>query len=84
MNIIMNIGHTIKELRQARGLTQMQLAEGINSTQASVQEWETGKKCPMIDAVVALAKFFDVSTDYLLGVENASGVEARCYPYDKN
>jgi len=71
----MNIAQVIKELRQARGLTQTQLAEAIHSTQASIQEWETGKKRPMIDAVVSLAKFFDVSADYLLGLEDEIGAK---------
>ena len=73
----MTISQKIKELRQSHGLTQMKLARAIGSTQASVQEWESGERRPVIDAVVALAKFFGVSTDYLLGLEDESGAKIQ-------
>lgn len=58
----------LKELREEKGLSQNQLAKQTGLSQVSVSLWESKKKNPSIDAVIVLAKFFDVSSDYLLGL----------------
>ena len=57
------------ELRKNKGLTQEQLAEKLNISRDSVNSWENAKKerLPAIDKLKLLAKYFDVSVDYLLG-----------------
>ncbi len=60
----------LKELRQETGLTQTQLAKKVGISQAGIAKWETGDRSPDIEFVVILAKFFGVSTDYLLGLED--------------
>lgn len=52
-------------------MTQNQLAEALNVTQDSISLWETGKRIPDTQYVVALCKFFDVSADYLLGLSDS-------------
>ena len=64
----MTIGERIKELRKEKGVSQMKLAKEIGYTQPAINDWEIGKRRPIIDAVIALAQFFDVSSDYLWGV----------------
>ena len=66
----MSIGERIKELRKEKRLTQSQLAKEIGYTQQIVADWETSKKKPASDAIIALAKFFDVSADYILGLKD--------------
>ena len=56
-----------KELRTEKRMTQQQLADAINSSQQSITDWETGKKIPHSDALIAMADVFDVSIDYLVG-----------------
>lgn len=56
-----------KELRMQKKMTQSQLANAIGSTQQSVTDWETGKKVPHSDALIAMADTFGVSIDYLVG-----------------
>ena len=63
----------IKELRKERGLTQKQLAQNIGYTQPAVNDWENKKTRPTFEAVIALADFFDVSADYLLGRVDEAG-----------
>jgi transcriptional regulator with XRE-family HTH domain len=63
----MKIGERIKELRTERKLNQAELAKAIGYGQSIITEWELGRKRPISDAVIALADFFDVSADYLLG-----------------
>ena len=63
-----NLGTRIKELRKEMGCTQIVLADVLGVTQDSISLWETGKRIPDTQYVIALCKFFDVSSDYLLGL----------------
>ena len=62
------IGHIIKELRREMDCTQSKLADVLGVTQDSISLWEHDKRVPDTQYIVALAKFFDVTTDYLLGL----------------
>ena len=61
-------GERLYKLRTARGLTQVQLAEAIGSSQRALSRYETVAEFPPANTVVALAKALRVSTDELLGV----------------
>ena len=54
-------------LRKERNLTQKQLAEGVKLSEIAIQNYESGRRKPAYDALLALADFFDVSLDYLVG-----------------
>ena len=60
------IGHIIKELRREMDCTQNKLADVLGVTQDSISLWENDKRIPDTQYIVAMAKFFDVTTDYLL------------------
>lgn len=62
-------GEKLKELRIEKGLTQFQLAREIGNSQSAVIYWETNKQEPSISALKKLCQFFDVSADYLLGLD---------------
>ena len=62
----MDIGKRIAELRKARKWTQQELADKLYVTDKAVSKWEQGLGSPELSTVVALAKVFGVSTDYLL------------------
>lgn len=64
----------IRELRQARGWTQAELARRLNITRNGVNSWEQGLSMPSPSYLVDLANIFSVSTDYLLGIEKLSSV----------
>lgn len=57
----------IKSLRQKRGLSQQELAKLLFVNQTAVSQWERGSTNPSTDTAIALANFFDVSVDFLLG-----------------
>ena len=57
----------LKELRLEKNLSQLELAKAIGFSQSSIVYWETGQRVPNAQAVIILARFFEVSTDYLLG-----------------
>ena len=51
-------------------MTQSDLAKELCTTQDTISLWELGKSFPDATSIVKLAKFFNVSTDYLLGLED--------------
>ena len=57
----------IKSLRQKKGLSQQELAKLLFVNQTAVSQWERGVTNPSTDTAIALADFFDVSLDYLVG-----------------
>jgi transcriptional regulator with XRE-family HTH domain len=59
----------LKELRKNRGLTQNDVAEFVGVKQNSYNSWENGKREPNFSKLQKLAKYFNVSTDYLLDSE---------------
>ena len=65
----MNIGNTIKLLRQEKGMTQTELASLLFISQDTVSLWERNKSLPDIKSLIKLSKIFQVSTDYILGLE---------------
>ena len=66
----MEIGKIIRQLRKERRLSQTELAQEIFTTQDTISLWELGKSLPDAMSIVKLAKFFEVSADYLLGLED--------------
>lgn len=65
--------NVIKELRTENNLYQKQLAQAIGTTETTVIRWENGQSEPSAYFIVQLAKFFHVSTDFLLGLEDDTG-----------
>lgn len=63
----MNLAGNIANFRKERGLTQAQLAEALNMTSAAVSKWETGAAVPDLDTLIALADYFRLPMDDLLG-----------------
>lgn len=57
----------LKELRLKKKLSQDQLSYKTGLSQSAIGNWEIGKSIPVATAVVTLAKYFGVTTDYLLG-----------------
>lgn len=60
----------LKELRSQKNVSQMQLAVKTGLSQSAIAKWELGKTEPSASAIITLAKFFNETTDYLLGVED--------------
>ncbi|MCL2081856.1 MAG: helix-turn-helix domain-containing protein [Oscillospiraceae bacterium] len=62
-----DFGKHLKTVRKSRNLTQKQLAESIGASESGVQNYELGTRKPTFDMLIALADYFDVSLDYLVG-----------------
>ena len=65
------IGERLKQLRIKNGLKQQELADMFGLSSGTISFYESEQRKPDIDFIVAVAKYFDVSTDYLLGLTNA-------------
>lgn len=65
-----NFGERLKELRIEKGLSLKKLADAVGLTPAGINYWEQNKRVPNLDAVIALADFFNVSLDYIAGRED--------------
>ena len=59
----------LKELRNYLGYTQSDLAKKLSLTRASINAWEMGLSAPSTPFIVELAQLFNVTTDYLLGLD---------------
>lgn len=57
----------LKELRKNRKISQIKLAMDLNLSQNSISRYETGEREADYDTLVAIADYFNVSVDYLLG-----------------
>ena len=65
------IGENIKRLRREKGVTQEKLAEHLGISTQAVSKWERGETLPDITLVIPLASYFGISTDELLGLDEA-------------
>jgi len=64
----MVFGERLADLRKKRNLSQYALAAKFNISQSTLAMWEKGNRSPSNTTIANIAKYFDVSTDYLLGV----------------
>lgn len=69
----------LRELRKERGLSQKAFAEILQTTNSSVCDWERGRSQPDLTMLAKIACYFDISADYLLGLEDDSGVKIKPY-----
>ena len=60
----------LRELRNEKKLSTRELAKAINASDASISFWENDINEPKISYLIKLAEFFDVSTDFLLGLKD--------------
>lgn len=64
----LSLGEKIRNLREDADLNQTELGKAVCMTQRKISYIECGKYEPNVDDIIALCKFFKVSSDYLLGL----------------
>ena len=60
----------LRELRQEKGIGQVELAQATDVSKGIISLWENGLREPKMSNLIALAQYFGVSIDYLVGLEN--------------
>lgn len=63
-----NFGIRLKKLREERGLAVEKLANELKLTAFSILMWEKDKRVFSLKVLIKLAKYFNVTIDYLLGL----------------
>ena len=74
------LGTRIKELRKAFGLSQVELAMRMEVTKQTISNWENENIQPSIEMLIRVAALFQVSTDYLLGLDNTQTINVDGLP----
>lgn len=72
----LNIGETIKRLRKEREITQEEFSEILGVSCQSVSRWENDLCYPDIELIPVIADFFGITTDTLMGIDNAAEKKA--------
>lgn len=72
---MVDFGNTLKALRLRESMTQAQLAQKLGVTKSVISAYETGLRLPSYDVLIHIAKIYNVSTDYLLGIERKQNVD---------
>ena len=60
----------IRELRKEKGLKQLEVAKFLNMSPTGYNKYEISSSAPGIETIIKLAKFYNVSIDYLVGISN--------------
>lgn len=68
----MDFKDRLKELRKAKGLSQVTLAERLGLSKSTIGAYETGDITPSVDALNLIADYFNVDMNFLLGKEEQS------------
>ncbi len=68
--LLLKVGDKIRELRQARGVTQENLADALGITAQAVSRWESGTVYPDMELIPGIANYFGVTIDELFGCQS--------------
>lgn len=74
------LGQRIDTLRRALNWSQVELAKRLSVAKQTVSNWENDNIQPSIEMLVRLAKLFNVTTDYLLGLEDVPRISTEGLP----
>lgn len=72
---MVDFGNTLKTLRLRKNMTQAQLAQKLGLTKSVISAYETGLRLPSYDILIHIARIYNVSTDYLLGIEQKQEID---------
>ena len=64
-----NFAERLKELRKEKDIPQEVLAKELGVGNGTISLWENGKREPKLSSLMLLARYFEVSIDYLVGLE---------------
>lgn len=72
---MVDFGNRLKTLRLQKHQTQEQLARRLRLTKSVINAYENGLRMPSYEVLIAIAKLYNVPTDYLLWQENAQPLD---------
>lgn len=60
----------LRDIREDRDITQKEIAEVLHIRQNTYSQYESGKRQVPVEVIITLARYYRVTTDYLLGVSD--------------
>jgi len=66
----MTVGLRLKNLREKKDKTQVEVCKDLNIEQSTLANYENGKRIPKIDILIKLAQYYSTTTDFILGISN--------------
>lgn len=76
MHMAETLGERLKRLRESKNKTQAQIATLLRLNRKAISSYEHNEREPSLDTLVLLARYFHVTTDYLLGVGRSRSINA--------
>ncbi|MGX7077441.1 helix-turn-helix domain-containing protein [Globicatella sanguinis] len=73
----MNVGTRVEALRKEKGMTQSELANLLHTTQSAIGHWENNRRTIPQDKIIDIANIFNVTTDYLYGIESNETIDLK-------
>ncbi len=71
----MTFGDRMKELREKRKMSQKDLAERIGIAKSAISFYESDDRFPSYEVLIKVSRIFNVTTDYLLGIERKRTID---------
>ena len=68
-SLMKDLSEKLKTLRLDKGLTQAEVSKELGLTRNAIANYETGIREPSLEILIKICQFFNVSADYLLGLE---------------
>lgn len=65
----------LRELRESYNLTRQKVADDLGITRSSLEFYEKGKRSPNIEMIAILSEYYQVSSDYLIGISDVSTLD---------
>lgn len=72
---MVDFGNRLKTLRIRENMTQQQLANKLGLTKSVISAYETDLRLPSYDVLIHIAKIFNVTSDFLLGLEQKQEID---------
>ena len=80
---LMGIGRQITQLREEKGITKQELANDLSLSITSIRKYENDLAAPSYGTLLEMARYFDVTTERLLGIDTGRKLDISSLPEDK-
>lgn len=77
-----NFGEKLKKLRAEKSITQKEAAQKLELSETGYAGYEQGYREPDFETLARICRLFDVTADYLIGLENEDGSKAFEYEFE--
>lgn len=80
---VYDFGARLKELRKKKNLSQYNVAAYLDLSRTTISAYECNIKTPSLDVIIKLARLYNTSIDYIVGLDNRFSIELDDLPPKK-